>query len=200
MFFEPGGGSSLCVTATSNNEPGTKWRLFNLLHPKHLTGCTERMQSSDFCPDMLQKQLLKNNVKSNLSEFEQHSPTPCPEQALLQCGASALLHTLQCYRIRDMIQLPTLFVAAHENVYGFVLFSCFGKMPLKKCHLPLPPPFTHIIWEVWVKCPSRSCTAITSNQALPGVRAQFQRVPCVMGMTQTAPFTVSLPSVQGHPS
>lgn len=78
-------------------------------------------------------------------EFEQHSPTAYPEQALLQCGPSALLHMLQCYRIRDMIQLPTLFVAAHENVYGFVLFSCFGKMPFKKCHLPLPPPFTHLI-------------------------------------------------------
>lgn len=46
-----------------------------------------------------------------------------------------------------MIQLPTLYVAAHENVYGSALFSCFGKMPFKKCHLPLPPPFTHLIRE-----------------------------------------------------
>lgn len=131
---------------------------------------------------MLQKQLLKNNVKANVFEFEQHSPSSCPEQTLLQWGPSALLHTLQCYRTRDTIQLPTLFVAAHKNVYGFVLFSCFGKMPFKKCNLPLPLPFTQIIWEVWMKCPSRSWTVITSNQAahgeaLPGVRAQLQRVP-----------------------
>lgn len=158
--------------------------------------------SSDFCPDMLQKQLLKTTVKANVFEFEQHSPTACPEQALLQCGPSALLHTLQCYRIRDMIQLPALFVAEHENVYGFVLFSCFGKMPFKKCHLPLPTPFTYIIREVWVKCPSRSWTAVTSKQAAHGGSSWCQSSASeghVMGMRQTAPFAVSLPSGQGYP-
>lgn len=145
--------------------------------------------SSDFCPDMLPKELLKTNVKASVFEFEQHSPAVCPEQALVQWGPSALPHTLQCYRTRDMIQLPTLFVAAHESVYGFVLFSCFGKMPFKKCHLPLPPLFMHIIQEVWVKCPSSSWTAITSNQAAHGSSSWCQSsasegsppsTPCVM--------------------
>lgn len=96
-----------------------------------------------------------------------------------------------------MIQSATLFVAAHENIYGFVLFFCFGKTPVKKCHHPLPHPFKHIMWEVWVKCPFSSWTAVTSNPAAHGGSSWYQTsasesscpsTACVMGMGQTALF------------
>lgn len=115
----------------------------------------------------------------------------------MQCGPSALLHILQCLRIGDTIQLATLSVAPHENVYGFVLFFCFGKMPIKKCHLPLPHPFKHITQEVCVKCAFSSWTDITSNPAAHGGSSWYQSSAsetscpsgaCVMGMGQTAPF------------
>lgn len=96
-----------------------------------------------------------------------------------------------------MIQSAALFVAAHENIYGFVLFFSFGKTPVKKCHHPLPHPFKHIMWEVWVKCPFSSWTAVTSNPAAHGGSCWYQTsasesscpsTACVMGMGQMALF------------
>lgn len=90
-------------------------------------------------------------------------------------------------------------VAAHENIYGFVLF-CFGKTPVKKCHLPLLI-LSNIMGEVWVKCPFSSWTAIiTSDPAAHGGSSWYQssasETSCtstasVMGMRQTAPFLSS---------
>lgn len=99
-----------------------------------------------------------------------------------------------------MIQIADLFVAADENIYRFVLFFWFGKTLVKKCHLPLPHSFKHIMQEVWEKHPFSSWMAITSNPAAHGGSSWYQSTAsesscpsaaCVMGMGQTAPFLCS---------